>query len=236
MSKKYNVYCDESCHLIHDGINDMVIGAIWCDQQQVKKVNCDIRDIKKKNGIAPGAELKWTKVAPVKKGVYEELIHYFFDSPWLHFRCIVIPEKDNLDHGRFCHTHDDWYYKMYFDMLKGVFSSTDIYEIYIDIKDTHSSQKVKKLEEVCRNSIYDFTGESIKRIQPIRSDEVQLMQLVDVLIGAVMYQNRRFPEEHKKSDTKLKLIEQIKKRSGYGLTKTTLLREDKFNIFVWRAR
>lgn len=236
MSKIYNVYCDESCHLRHDGINDMVIGAIWCEQQQVKKVNCDIRDIKGKYGIAPGSELKWTKVAPVKKDVYEELINYFFDNPWLHFRCIVIPEKNDLDHMRFCQTHDDWYYKMYFDMLKGVFSSADIYEIYIDIKDTHSNQKVKKLEEVSRNSIYDFTGESIKRIQPIRSDEVQLMQLVDVLIGAVMYQNRRFPEEHKKSETKLGLIELIKKRSGFELTKTTLLREDKFNIFVWRAR
>lgn len=236
MSKIYNVYCDESCHLRHDGINDMVIGAIWCEQQQVKKVNCDIREIKGKYGIASGSELKWTKIAPVKKDVYEELINYFFDNPWLHFRCIVIPEKNDLDHMRFCQTHDDWYYKMYFDMLKGVFSSADIYEIYIDIKDTHSNQKVKKLEEVCRNSIYDFTGESIKRIQPIRSDEVQLMQLVDVLIGAVMYQNRRFPEEHKKSETKLGLIEQIKKRSGFGLTKTTLLREDKFNIFVWRAR
>lgn len=22
----YNVYCDETCHLEHDGINDMVIG------------------------------------------------------------------------------------------------------------------------------------------------------------------------------------------------------------------
>lgn len=236
MSIIYNVYCDESCHLRHDGINDMVIGAIWCDQRQVKKVNLDIRDIKKKNGIAPGAELKWTKVAPVKKEVYEELIHYFFDTPSLHFRCIVVPEKKDLDHLRFCQTHEDWYYKMYFDMLKGIFSSTDIYEIYIDMKDTHSNQKVKRLEEACRSSIYDFKGESIKRIQPIRSDEVQLMQLVDVLIGAVMYQNRRFPEEHKKSETKLSLIELIKKRSGYGLMKTTLLREDKFNIFIWRAR
>ena len=26
----YNVYCDETCHLEHDGINDMVIGAVWC--------------------------------------------------------------------------------------------------------------------------------------------------------------------------------------------------------------
>lgn len=27
MGKVYNVYCDESCHLEHDCINDMVIGA-----------------------------------------------------------------------------------------------------------------------------------------------------------------------------------------------------------------
>ena len=126
MSKIYNVYCDESCHLKNDGINDMVIGAIWCEQQLVKKANCDIRYIKGKNGIAPESELKWTKVAPVKKDIYEELINYFFDNPWLHFRCILIPEKTNLDHMRFCQTHDDWYYKMYFDMLKGVFSSADI--------------------------------------------------------------------------------------------------------------
>ena len=141
-----------------------------------------------------------------------------------------------MDHVRFQQTHDEWYYKMYFDMLKGIFSPEDTYEIYIDIKDTHSNQRAKKLEEISRNSIYDFSGESITRIQPIRSDEVQVMQLVDVLIGAITYQNRNFPAQHKKSKTKLDLIDQIKEKSGYTLTKTTLLGEDKFNIFVWQAR
>lgn len=28
----YNIYCDESCYLEHDGINVMAFGAIWCDQ------------------------------------------------------------------------------------------------------------------------------------------------------------------------------------------------------------
>ena len=236
MSKRFNVYCDESCHLEHDGINDMVIGAVWCEQQSVKRINRDIRDLKEKYGIASSAELKWTKVAPVKKDVYIDLINYFFEHPALHFRCILIPDKNNLDHVRFQQTHDEWYYKMYFDMLKGIFSPEDTYEIYIDIKDTHSNQRAKKLEEISRNSIYDFSGESITRIQPIRSDKVQVMQLVDVLIGAITYQNRNFPAQHKKSKTKLDLIDQIKEKSGYTLTKTTLLGEDKFNIFVWQAR
>lgn len=236
MSKLYNVYCDESCHLEHDGINDMVIGAIWCDQDYVKQVNHDIREMKEKYGIPSNAELKWTKVGPKKKEIYEELVDYFFDNANLYFRCIVIPDKSNLDHERFQQTHDDWYYKMYFDMLKGIFSPKDTYEIYIDIKDTKSNCKSKKLEEVSRNSIYDFSGDSIRRIQPIRSEEVQVMQLVDILIGAVAYQNRVFPTDHKRSETKLALIDRIKERSGYKLTRTTLLKEEKFNIFVWQSR
>ena len=62
------------------------------------------------------------------------------------------------------------------------------------------------------------------------------MQLVDILIGAVMYQNRVFPEEHQQSETKLALIELLREKSGYQLTKSTLLKEEKFNIFVWQAR
>ncbi|WP_354625811.1 hypothetical protein [Psychromonas sp. MME2] len=30
MSKIYNVYCDESCHLENDGIKSMSLGAMWC--------------------------------------------------------------------------------------------------------------------------------------------------------------------------------------------------------------
>lgn len=50
MNKIYNVYCDESCHLQHDGINDMVLGAVWCDQTKIKQVNRDIRDMKERYG------------------------------------------------------------------------------------------------------------------------------------------------------------------------------------------
>ena len=35
----YNVYCDETCHLEHDGINVMVLGAVWCPQSKLKEIN-----------------------------------------------------------------------------------------------------------------------------------------------------------------------------------------------------
>ena len=232
----YNIYCDESCHLENDGINDMVLGAVWCPQSKLLDINSRIKEIKAKYNVSQTAELKWTKVGPQKRDLYIELINYFFDCSDLHFRCLVVPNKQKLDHERFNQTHDDWYYKMYFDMLKLIFDPRDKYEVYIDIKDTNSNKKAAKLREVCSNNIYDFSGRIIRRIQPIRSNEVQIMQIVDVLIGAVCYQNRKFPEGFQKSETKREVIELIKERSGYQLTKTTLLREDKFNIFVWDAR
>lgn len=232
----YNVYCDESCHLEHDGINVMVIGAVWCPQEKLREVNKRIKEIKFRNGISTETELKWTKVSPSKIDVYKDLVNYFFDDDDLHFRALIIPDKSKLDHAKFNQTHDEWYYKMYFDMLKAILSPKDSYKIYIDIKDSYSFAKSQKLKEVCSNSMYDFSHNIIRRLQPIRSEEVQIMQLVDLLIGAVGYTNRFFHKDFVKSAAKLELINLMKKRSNYSLAKSTLLREDKCNLFIWDVR
>lgn len=44
---KYNVYCDESCHLEHDDSNAMTIGSIWCSKEKVPEINWRINEIKK---------------------------------------------------------------------------------------------------------------------------------------------------------------------------------------------
>lgn len=232
----FNVYCDETCHLENDGINVMVLGAVWCPQSKLKEINRRIKDIKTRNKVSETMELKWTKVSPAKIDLYKDLINYFFDDDDLHFRAVIIPEKGKLNHARFNQTHDTWYYKMYFDMLKVIFSPEHIFEVYIDIKDTNSNRKLQKLKEVCTNSLYDFSQTIIRRLQPIRSDEIQIMQLVDLLIGAIGYENRIFPDGFKKSDAKLSLISLIKARSGYSLRRTTLLREEKVNLLSWNAR
>lgn len=232
----YNVYCDESCHLEHDGINVMVLGAVWCPQKNLREITQQINQIKMKNGVNRTMELKWTKISPAKIDLYQDVIDYFFDNDSLHFRAIIIPDKSKLNHARFSQTHDEWYYKMYFDMLKVIFNPTDNYEVYIDIKDTHSYQRAQKLREICCNSMYDFSAEIIRRLQPVRSEEVQLMQFVDILIGAIGYKNRIFFEGFEKSIAKQHVIEIIKNRSGHSLSKTTLLREEKVNLLVWDAR
>ena len=123
---------------------------------------------------------------------------------------------------------------MYFEMLKVIFAPEHTYNVFVDIKDTHSDFRVNQLWEVCSNNMYDFKHEIIRKIQPIRSDEVQIMQITDILVGAVCRARRKLNIEHQ-SEAKQKIIQRIIQRSGYPLDKSTLLRETKFNYFIWRA-
>ncbi len=233
MSDTFNVYCDESCHLENDHQKVMVLGAVWCPFDKTRKIAVRLREIKQKHGLPPQFEVKWTKVSPSKAALYLDLIDYFFDDDDLHFRALIVPDKSKLQHEAIPEQdHDIWYYKMYFDMLKVIFRPDSRYRVYLDIKDTRGAEKVRKLHQVICNSMYDFSQEIIERLQLVRSHEIEQLQLADLLIGAISYLHRaRCGNAGKEA-----LIQRIRHRSGYSLTKTTLLREEKLNLFCWQAR
>lgn len=229
MSLIFNVYCDESCHLENDGQTIMVLGAVWCLIEKSREIFVDLRNIKKKHNLLYNYELKWSKVSPSKQDYYMEVLDYFLDNDDLHFRALVVPEKAKLRHDIYKQTHDIFYYKMFFNLLKVIFEPKSCYRIYFDIKDTNSAERLTKLQEVLRTNIYDFNAEVIKDIQTVRSHEVELIQLTDFLTGIISYVNRGLST----SVAKINLADRLKNRSGYSLTKTTLLREDKVNLFFW---
>ena len=232
MSEAFNVYCDESCHLEHDHQKAMVLGAIWCSVDKSREIAVRLREIKQKHSLAPDFEIKWTKVSPGKVDFYLDIIDYFFDDDDLHFRGLVIPDKSKLNHGAFSgQNHDVWYYKMYFDMLKVIFRPDSRYFVYLDIKDTQGAKKTAKLHEVLCNSMYDFSKSVIQRLQLVHSHEVEQLQLADLLIGALSYLHRALAGNKGKQV----LIDRIQERSGYSLMKTTLYREEKLNLFIWKA-
>lgn len=232
MTLEYNLYCDESGHLINDDSNVMVLGAIWCLKDKKKEIFKRLKEIKIQYRLPVDFEVKWHKVSPSKKDFYLNLVDYFFDDDDLHFRALVVPDKAILEHQKFHQSHDEFYYKMYFDLLKVIFSPTYSYNIFIDIKDTRSQEKINKLTEILRNTHYDYDKSIIKKIQQIRSHEVELLPLADLLIGAVGYLHRGLDTNM----AKLAIIKRMQERSGYSLKHSTLFKEDKMNIFVWKSR
>ncbi len=228
----YNIYCDESCHLENDQNQVMILGAVWCPYNKVNEISKRLREIKKKHKLDRNFEIKWTKVSKSKISFYLDILDYFFDDDDLHFRALVIPDKSKLRHKDFGQTHDDWYYKMYFTMLKTILEPQSAYHIYLDIKDTRSAEKEHKLYDFLRGHVNDYESEIVRRLQSVRSHETAILQLADLLMGAVGYANRGLNS----SKSKLDFINRFKERSRRKLTVKTLPLEKKVNIFIWNPQ
>lgn len=224
-----NIYCDESCHLEHDDSNIMIIGGVWCNKSNIKEVSEKIKALKIKYEIKPNFEVKWVKVAPNKIEFYSELLKLFFENDDMHFRCLIVSDKSKLRHNAFGQDHNTFYDKMYYYMLCSIIDSNESYNIYVDIKDTHTNEKCNILKKYLRNKYRDYEHRIIQKIQPVNSAEIQLMQLVDILIGIISYLNRGLNG----SNAKIRLVNEMKQYSGLSLDHSTSLFSKKVNIFVW---
>ena len=217
--KTFNLYCDESCHLENDGKPYMLLGYVNCAYPQVRLHTDHIKELKKQHRYA--GEIKWTKVSHKQYGFYADLIDYFFATE-LSFRAVVVP-KNRINNASFEQTYDTFYYKMYWQLLHHKMSMENNYNIYLDVKDTLSAKKVGILKEILR---IDYSA--IRNLQNIRSHESMLMQLADVLMGAIAYLNNQ-PDGKVKAKTRL--IEKISAHSSHPLTHSTRKDLDKFNLF-----
>ncbi len=229
---EYNIYCDESCHLPHDAFDLMVIGGLSCPKELTASLNKAIFDIKLKHGVYKYAEIKWTKVSASKLDMYKDLLDLFFETEALHFRAVVALNKKSLNYEYFHLTHDDWYQRIYYLTLREIISIGNRYNIFVDIKDTKGDEKIKALKLVLNNAVDYFYKETVMNIQLLRSDQVQLMQLSDLLIGAVSYSNRGLSA----NSAKCTLIDYIEQRIGQPLDQSTPRSAQKFNVFRWKPQ
>lgn len=232
MSDLFHVYCDESCHLENDRARAMVLGAIWCEASHRQQLARKIKSLIKAHGLPAGFEIKWVKVSPAREAFYRAVIDLFFDEPGLHFRALLVPEKAALNHSRFGQSHDQFYYKMWYHLLNKLISPEDTYRIFLDIKDTQGQAKIDKLHNVLCNANYDFDRAIIRSIELVHSHDVYLLQLADLLIGALAYAAR----DETGSAAKMALVEHVRLRSGLSLRQSSLMRAGKFNLFVWRPQ
>lgn len=218
MYKTFNIYCDESCHLENDHKKYMFIGSINCAYPQVRRHTERIKELKDKHKF--NAEIKWSHVSMSKIQFYLDLVDYFFDTD-LKFRAIGI-DKSQIRRDDFNSNFDDFYYKMYYQLLNYKVDTTNHYNVYLDIKDTLSAIKVRKLKNILNVKYGVF-----RNIQNIRSEESVLMQLADFLMGAISY-NANF--DQKQNFAKVLILDKISKHANMtNLAKTNY--SEKLNLF-----
>lgn len=231
-----NIYCDESCHLENDKHTSMVLGGVSCPISKVRDISVKIKELKEKYGMPKYREIKWVKVSQGKADFYHELIDVFLTNECLRFRAVKVKDKSCLSHAKFHQTHNEWYYKMYYTMLRQVIQPYKNYNIYMDIKDTVGGERVAKLKEFLNNLNPNKNTSEILKIQQIRSFESEIIQLADILIGAVGYQDRLPEIKTAPNATKLSLCKKIEEDLQINFNSKTPYLNTKFNLLIWEGQ
>ncbi|ALJ05192.1 RlfA protein [Pseudalgibacter alginicilyticus] len=217
MSKTFNLYCDESTHLQHDGKPYMMIAYIKCAYPQIKQHKDYIKLLKAKHKFH--GEMKWSKISKSNAEFYADVIDYFFATD-LNFRAIVV-DKSQIDETREGFTYDDFYFRMYYQLVAQKMAAKYTYNLYLDVKDTRSQDKLSRLKNILDNH------HNIRNIQFIKSYESYLMQIADVMMGAINYHIRGL----NKVTAKNRIIEKMQSHAKINLKKSTPKEAEKFNLF-----
>lgn len=226
----YDVYCDESRQDLlvnRESISRQnkycCIGGIMVPREERQLIKNKI--YKLKNDYKVFGEIKWGNVSSNKLSFYLELINIFFEADKLSFRTVII-DAEKVDNQLFNDSdHELGYYKFYYQLLQHWLEYGDIYRVYTDYKTNKERTRLEDLKVFINR-----TG-SMKRIelvQAINSKESVLLQLQNILMGAVGYKFNL--GEEGKSVAKNEVVKRIEEKLGNPIRPTSKV-DQKFNVF-----
>ena len=176
--KTFNIYCDESTHIVHDHHPYMVLSYVGINYGDIPSAREQIKAIRLKHNYY--GELKWTNVHEATYPVYKDLVDFFFMTR-MRFRAVIV-DKSQIDETRPEYTFNDFYYRMYFQLLHNNIDMECQYNVFIDIKDTCSKMKLRKLHEILKYSTPIGNIQFIKYSYFPKSADILLYMIIKIFI------------------------------------------------------
>jgi len=221
------IYCDESNQQLLSSTKPtqgryFLIGALWLPSEKRGLFKNNISSIAHAENTF--GEAKWKAVCPSKLSFYLKLVDFFFEQGYdLRFRCIVIDAKRvNLEKYHDA-DHELGYYKFCYQLLKNWIEDFNVYSIFVDHKTIRDPHRLAALTSYLRAA--NLLAQ-IKNVQALPSNDLFLLQLSDVLLGAV---SAKF-NQSVTSKAKLAVIDRIEQHLKHPIMATSLSVK-KFNVF-----
>lgn len=165
----------------------------------------------------PSGEVKWSKVSKAKLAAYKRIVDVLFDNPNnIHFHCLVI-DTTLLDHKRFnAGSREIGFNKEIYQLaMKFARLYSCLFHLYPDRRET--SQKPEDLRLIlnrgCRKK-GDKRDWPFRRCQFRDSKNTPLLQLVDVVMGAVAFKLNGHDVKTGASPAKCDLMTYVLERAG----------------------
>lgn len=178
----YNIYCDESRHTSDPLDTYMVIGAISCPREHKREVVHAIHKLKAK--YSAQGEFGWKRLSPNRETFYLELLQLFARDEQLQFRALVANRR-TLEHESNNGDKELGFYKHYYQMLVHWLKPGSAYHIYLDWQQNSAQYRFSDLRFYLERKL---SGRArMECLEPITSHNQPLIELTDLLIGAIGY-------------------------------------------------
>lgn len=193
----FHIYCDESRQ---SKDRFMVIGGIIIPSDNVDGFNKTMEKFRLETKMF--SELKWTKVTNQKLSEYKRFVEYFFamnNTDKLHFHSIII-DNQSVDHKKFNKGNKELgFYKFYYQLLLNTFgrlylkNEENSFNVHLDYRNT--SYSLNTLRIILNRGIkkkYGVENNPFKVIEPRDSKKSELIQINDIILGAIGFQKNGY--------------------------------------------
>ena len=207
------VFCDESRQFSD---HYMVIGGIVVNRNYEPKILQAIQDLRIKNKY--NFEFKWQKISKSRLSVYKGLVDLFFDHhEYIHFKSIVVDTHQYV--SKQTDKELGFYKLMYQFLLHSIgdyLLAKDRIIINLD-KRTTKYYKLSTLWAILNNGVnkkYQLKNKPIRYVRALDSKAHDLIQLADVIMGAIGYEMNGLHTLNGASKAKINLAMHIAKKAG----------------------
>ena len=192
------------------------------------------------------AELKWAKVSDGKANEYRKFVDYFFalnDTDKVHFHAMIL-DTTMIDHRTYSQGDRELgFYKFYYQFLLHSFGkrycpkeSAGNFLVRLDAR--NSSYSLNTLKNTLNGGMkkkFNVTTAPFHSIEPRDSKQTELIQIADILLGAVGYQKNGYPLVAGSKKSKIELAAYIAKKAGLAnLADNSPYRGTRFTIWNFR--
>lgn len=201
----------------------MCVGGTIVRQERVAEIRATIEAIKRSGGI--GSEVKWSAVRTGRLHTYKALVRYFFkllEANSLHFHVLAC-DFHGFDHrasGGKIQSVSKMLYQLALHRGCKPYGASAMLDLFPDDGD-HASALLKyhgHLNSASKRLIpwrRCFERSPVRQVAPTNSCNEPLLQLNDIILGAVSYRRNRRDERHDASDHKAELAALVCELSGF---------------------
>jgi Protein of unknown function (DUF3800) len=239
---KYNLICDES----GTGERYLVVGGLSLPRTNHEALAQELLEIKKKKGLRIEGEFKWGKVSKSYLIRYMELLEWFFQhlqANHLRFRAHVVDTSSSMYRHYGEGDKEKSFYKVYYHLLRQTVrqlaADDDVSSVLVLLDDKVNRYRFRLpvLKRALNSGLKRQFGKDnlVANVEPRHSSGIRaepLIQIVDVLIGAIGSVRNSHNRKNGACPAKLEMIKFLEELARTGFAFDTVAKAP-FNLWTF---